>query len=150
MRRMLPLPLLLFVISCELPNSDRPEPDEMMASSALAAEDMRVVWEIVAMELGQNGYPLDQDASSPGRGTFESHWQVSPAPFRFDGRRKKVVGQIEEVKGSPDRFRVLLSTWVERNADLDNPMDPSRATWQTIEPDDDTTARLLYRIQRHF
>jgi hypothetical protein len=141
---------VLVLFACELPKESRPEKEQMTASKNLDAIDLNVLWEIVTIEVNRSGFDIDQLKSSSASGQFESHWVNELAPFRYEGRRKKIVGMIEESPGRPGSYRVLLITWVQRNADLEDPLNPAKAIWQNADPDNGNTGQILYRIERHF
>ena len=148
-------PILLLLlpvifVGCELPRSEKPELEDMTASAAFVAPGTEAIWEIVLYEFGEAQLRLDDRETEPARSHFESTWVNYPSPYRFEGERKKIVGEIVPVEGSPDSYRVHLITWVQRNASDGDPLDLSQAIWQDVEPDPMVTNQLLYRIERHF
>jgi hypothetical protein len=152
MRPAIPVLLLVFTFltACELPIGIRPGLADMLESRAIEVPDGELVWEIVKLEFEQAGMGFDMDRTIPSEGTFETHWVEELAPYRFDGRRSRVVGQILPDPESPGFFRVYMTTWVQRNADMDDPFDSQRAIWQDVEPDLGLTRQFIYRIERHF
>jgi hypothetical protein len=141
---------LLVLTACELPRGSRPKEEAMSGIVGLEALDMQVLWPIVMEEIDRTGFQLDRDNTSMTTGEFESRWRMELAPFRFEGRRKRIVGVAREVPVGSGRFNVRLTVWTQRNADIEDPMDPSKAIWQDVEPDTATTDDLLYRIRKHF
>lgn len=152
MRRFLILiPALLAVAACDMMESQtRPDEDEMTASAVYEVPGREVLWEVTVMELEKAGFQLDLGASDEHAGLFETHWVDTLAPHRYEGKRKKVLGRIVEDEERPGSYRILMTTWSQKNADIKEPMDPSRAVWQDEEPNEGQTEQLLYRIRQHF
>lgn len=142
------LPVLL--LGCELPNSERPDFEDLAASGEISAPGIEAVWEIVMLELHEAQLRIDERETSAAAGKFATGWTNYPSPFRFEGERKQVLGQIVPVEDKAGYYRVHMTTRVQRNADSKDPMDLSRAIWQEMEPDDMVTRQLMYRIERHF
>jgi hypothetical protein len=111
---------------------------------------MEVLWPILIQEVERAGFIIDRDRTSRLTGEFETRWKMELAPYRYEGRRKKVLGVAREMPVGSKTFTVRLTTWTQRNADIEDPMDPSRAIWQDLEPDQAITDELLYRIRGHF
>ena len=150
--RFLWLPVLIVVLmpSCEMTQSVRPSEGDMLSVDGIQVQDIRVIWEIVKLEAERSGFQLDRDATSMRRGEFETRWRMELAPFRYQGRRKKMLGFVREIPEGSRTFSVRVTTWVQQNADIADPMDPTKAIWQDIEPDVTTSEELLRRIKRHF
>ena len=140
----------LLLTACELPSGSRPEEEEMTAITGLEALDMEVLWPILMKEVGESGFILDRDKTNQITGEFETRWRLELAPYRYEGLRKKILGVAREMPEGSKKFTVRLTVWSQRNADIEDPMDPSRAIWQDVSPDKATTDELLYRIRRHF
>lgn len=141
----------LGLAACDaIPISSKPGDEDMLASRSFSAPAREVVWEVVKSELSHDGFSLDELQSNPGAGRFETSWVDNLAPYRYEGKRKKILGRIEEEPGHPGTFRVMATTWVQKNASVKAPMDPAEAIWQDDTPDDGLTESLLYRIRQHF
>lgn len=149
-RLMLPVLCVLLLTSCELTQSVRPSEGDMLSVDGIKALDIRVIWEIVKMEVERSGFQLDRDATNMNTGAFETRWRNELAPFRYQGRRKKMIGFVREVPEGSKTFSVRATTWTQKNADIEDPMDPTKATWQDVEPDNGITQDLLRRLRRHF
>jgi hypothetical protein len=142
--------LLVLLPACELPSENRPDVEDMVPGAVLQVPGREVVWVMVLRELERSGYQMADDRTIESTGAFETHWQTFLSPFRFEGRRVKILGRVEELEGGNGACQVLLTTWIQRNADLKDPMSPAGAIWQDIEPDMGTIETLLYRIETHF
>ena len=142
--------LTLTLASCELPKGTPPEKSDMAASRELDALGREILWEVIKVEVSRFGFDIDAEVSSEAAGTFETHWINELQPFRYEGRRKKLKGVFEESPDRPGKFRVLLVTWMQRNADMEEPLNPAKAIWQNVDPDMGTTGRILKAIERHF
>lgn len=150
------IPVLLFVplcfvfVGCEMPEEQRPELANMTPGAELPVPGKEVLWVIVLKELEDGGYRILEDKTIESTGDFETRWQDYPSPFRFEGRRVKILGRVEDVEGRPGFSRVRMAAWVQRNADIKDPMNLAGAIWQDIEPDSGTVETLLFRIDSHF
>ncbi|MEN8151393.1 MAG: hypothetical protein ABFS86_16370 [Planctomycetota bacterium] len=142
----------LLLPACELPSGTRPEEADMFALSGLEAIDMEVLWPVLIQELEktETGYIIDRDKTSRVTGEFETRWKMELAPYRYEGRRRKILGVAREMPEGSKQFTVRLTIWQQRNADIEDPMDPSRAIWQDVDPDKATVDLLFYRIKQHF
>jgi hypothetical protein len=142
---------LVLAAGCDaIPDESRPEEGDMIASKAYEVPGREVLWEVVVAELSKAGYELDVNASDEATGAFETQWIASLAPHRYSGTRKKILGRIVECEGRPGCWRVLATTWVEKNAEIKAPMDPARAIWQNDDADDAQTETLFYKVGLHF
>jgi hypothetical protein len=141
---------LLALAACEMPRGTRPTEGQMSGIVGLEAVDMQILWPLLMEEIDRTGFQLDRDKTHRETGEFETRWRMELAPFRYDGRRKKIVGVAREMPEGSGEFTVRLQVWTQRNADIEDPMDPSKAIWQDVEPDTATTDDLLYRIRKHF
>ena len=141
---------LLVLTACELPHGSKPKEEEMSGIVGLEALDMQVLWPVLMEEIDRTGYQIDRDKTSMASGEFESRWRMELGTHRYEGRRMRIVGVVREVPADSGSFNVRLLVWTQRNADIVDPMDPSKAIWQDVEPDTATTDELLYRIRKHF
>ena len=149
-RFVVPLLGIALLVACDaMPRESRPEVDEMLPSEEFAVPGP-VLWEIATREMGSLGFELDASDSDAGSLSFESHWAVRLGPLRYQGFRRKMVGQILEVPSRPGRFVIRATTWVQTNADMKDPLDPGRAIWQDSDPDNAVTEEFFFRIRRHF
>jgi hypothetical protein len=149
-RRLSFLALLVFLSACELPSETRPVADQMFSSREFPAVGMEAVYEVTLAEMRRMGLQVDSSKSNRHAGKFETYWTNFLSPFRYEGRRRKLLGEIKENEAVPGRFRVLATVWVQRNADIEDPLDSSKAIWQDVEPDQTTAERLLMNVERHF
>jgi hypothetical protein len=141
---------LLLLAACELPDQERPEEGDMFAINGLKVIDQEVLWEIVILEVSRSGFQIDRNLTNKNTGEIETKWRMELAPFRYEGRRRKILGVIREQPEGSGTFSVRLTVWTQRNADIENPMDPGKAIWQDTQPDKSTVDDLMYRIQGHF
>jgi hypothetical protein len=141
---------LLALAACEMPRGSRPTEGQMSGISGLEAYDMEVLWIVLMREIEGSGFQIDRDKTSMNTGVFESRWRMELAPFRYEGRRKRIVGVARENPPGSQRFDLRLTVWTQRNADIEDPMDPSQAIWQDVEPDTGIVDDLLWRVRKHF
>ena len=137
-------------IGCEMSKENRPTVENMTPGTELAVPGKEVIWVITLRELGDSGYRLLEDKTIESTGDFETRWQNFASPFRFEGQRRKILGRVEDVEGNPGFSRVRMAAWVQRNADIKDPMNLRGAIWQDIEPDSGIVETLLYKIEAHF
>ena len=138
------------LLGCELPSQDRPGRDQMFPSEEFPSTGTEAIYAVALSELDRTGFSVDRVASSEAAGKFETHWRNFLAPFRFEGRRKKVIGEVEESESRPGYFRVYLTVWNQRNADIEDPLNAASAIWQDTEPDQGLSDAIIYKIQNHF
>jgi len=141
---------LLALAACEMPDSVRPEEEDYFESEEIPVLDRQNLWVVTLMELERAGFRVEQGRTNESRAVFETHWKSYPQPFRYEGKRKKVIGKLEEDEARPGTYKVRLTVWTQRNADLENPMDLSQAIWQDEPPDTRTVKQIMYQIERHF
>ncbi len=142
--------LSLLLAACEVPSGHRPEEPEMFVSAVFEGLDPEIVWTVLELELGKKGFEIDPHLTNRKTGDFETRWTEYLMPFRFEGKRKKLVGKIVEVPERPGWFQVKTLMWVQRNADLENPMDSRKAIWQDEAPDTVASEVFLFAVERHF
>jgi hypothetical protein len=140
----------LLLTACEMTESSRPSEGDMLSVEGIKVPDIQVIWELAKKEVERSGYQLDRDATSIHTGAFETRWRLELAPFRYQGRRKKLIGFIREHPEGSGNFSVRATTWTQKNADIENPMDASKAIWQDVEPDNGVTEDFLRRMRGHF
>ncbi len=144
------VPLCSLFAGCEMPEENRPSVENMTPGDELVVPGKEVIWVVTLKELEEGGYRILEDKTLESTGDFETRWQNFPAPFRFEGRRVKIIGRVEDVEGKPGYSRVRMAAWVQRNADMKDPMNLGGAIWQDVEPDSGIVETLLYRIDSHF
>jgi hypothetical protein len=141
---------LVPLTGCEMPDESRPGLDDMTPGAEHPVPGKEVIWVITLKELGESGYRMLEEKTIESTGDFETRWQDFASPFRYEGRRVKIVGRVDDVEGMPGHSRVRMAAWAQRNADIKNPMNLSQAIWQDVEPDSGIVEVLLYRIDNHF
>ncbi len=144
------IPVCASLFGCELPSENRPSIENMTPGEELAVPGKEVIWVITLNEIEKSGYQLLNDRTIESTGEFETKWQNFLSPFRYEGRRVKLLGRVEDVEGRPGYSRVRMAVWVQRNADMKDPLSPAGAIWQDMEPDTGIVETLLYRIDSHF
>jgi hypothetical protein len=151
MRRATLLLLLVTVpLSCEFSRTNRPAKEDYFESEAIDVLDRQNLWVVTLLEIQRAGFRIDEERTNERLGVFESRWLSFPQPFRFEGKRKRVIGEIVEDPEQAGEFKVRLTAWLQRNADIENPMDLSKAIWQDEPPDMMTVKQIMYQIERHF
>ena len=144
------IPACTVLIGCELPKESRPSIENMTPGEELEVPGKQVIWVITLEEIERSGYMLLDDNTVEATGDFETKWQNFMSPFRYEGRRVKLLGRVEDVEDRPGYSRVRMAVWVQRNADMKDPLNPAGAIWQDVEPETGIVETLLYRIDSHF
>ena len=150
MRTLCLIALLATALGCSYSTGIRPGEDDMLRSRLMDVPGREIIWEWVRDEISRTDFTLDMERSSPYEGTIETEWLTLLSPQRFDGIRKKVIGKIVEEEDSPGRYRLLLTVWVEQNADIENPMEAIGGEWQEHPPDTSTAELLIYRVEQRY
>jgi hypothetical protein len=141
---------VLVSAGCHVSSVTRPDEEQMLATKPMKVPGAEVIWEWVRSELERSDFRLDSERSNLAEGTFESHWVVLPSPQRFEGIRRKAIGKIVENESVPGEFTVLLTVWVQQNADIENPLEPAQGIWEEHEPDSGLAEYLIYRIEQRY
>ena len=142
--------LIAPLTGCETPSENRPGLDDMTPGAEHPVPGKEVIWVVTLKELEDSGYRMLEAKTIESTGDFETRWQDFPSPFRYEGRRLKILGRVDDVEGMPGHSRVRMAAWMQRNADIKDPMNLSHAIWQDVDPDSGTVEVLLYRIDNHF
>jgi hypothetical protein len=58
--------------------------------------------------------------------------------------------EILPEEGKKDIWRVRVSTVIQRNADLTDPLNPAKAEWRRAGPDPEDAERVVYLIESEF
>ena len=98
----------------------------------------------------RGGYRIDDDGTSQSRRRMGTTWKIELAPRKGDGRRTRRFAEFEPVQGETNQWRARVSTVVQVNMDLDNPLDATRAEWRKADPDVDDAERVLWTIEARF
>ncbi len=86
---------------------------------------------------------FDISTSDKSAGSFETAWETNLGSFRYEGKRRRVLGKLSE---EDEGTTVSLRVDVETNTEMDRPLDIRRATWSTEAPDDSAARRLHHLI----
>lgn len=142
--------ILVLLSACEMSRQKRPDEESWYSSRGFEALDEELVWTVLELELSRRGHDLDPTLCNRGTGDFETRWVTNLHPFRYEGIRTKYLGRIEPVAEQPGWFRVRALVWVQRNADLKEPMNEGKAIWQDDAPDEAATEVFLFSMDSHF
>jgi hypothetical protein len=142
--------ILVLLVACEMPRQTRPDEGSWYSSRGFEALDGELVWTMLDLELSKRAHDLDPTLCNRTTGDFETRWVTNLHPFRYEGTRTKYLGRIEPVAEQPGWYRVRALVWVQRNADLKDPMDERKAIWQDDAPDEAATEVFLFAMDSHF
>ena len=132
------------------PASDNPGPAGWVQGEPFPCSDFEVLWETSKIHLQRGGYRIDDDGTSQSRRRMGTTWKIELAPRKGDGRRTRRFAEFEPVQGETNQWRARVSTVVQVNMDLDNPLDATRAEWRKADPDVDDAERVLWTIEARF
>jgi len=133
-----------------LPASDMPSPSGWVQGQPFPCTDFDVLWETAKIHAVRGGYRIDDDATSQTRRRIVTTWKVELSVRRGDGRRTRRFVEVEPVAGEKDQWRARVATVVQRNVDLDSPLDPANAEWRKSDPDPDDAGQVLWMLEARF
>jgi hypothetical protein len=156
----LAVPLLL--TSCEgMNNPLGPDPDKLMPgdsdfvrSKPLHVPEFDFLWERSKFMLQTDGYGIDGSRTSRDEKEIVSQWKTILQPARYQGKRRRVVMRFEPAAGddSKDAARWIAecAVVVQRNEDIQNPMEIARAVWKEDAPDLRRAEVFVYKLETGF
>ncbi len=157
MKHLAPLLLLGLLLSMSTACSSTPTPGEPTAWSKPIGQDKELIYEQCIMVLEEHDYQIDRDKSIRGSGKLLTLWNEELAPFRFQGQRRRVHLTIERVpapegtKVNREPYRIGVNVEVQRNENIDDPMNPGLAEWEpTTERDETFDDRMMYWLEQSF
>ncbi len=144
-----------FVTSCEgMNNPFGPDPANMMPeghdfvrSKPLAVPEFDFLWERCKFMMQTDGFGIDGSRSSRDKKEIVSQWKTILAPARYQGKRRRIVMRFEE---AGERWIASAAVVVQRNEDIDNPMEIARAVWKKDDADSRRAEVLIYRLETGF
>ncbi|HEU4395322.1 MAG TPA: hypothetical protein VFS92_07130 [Planctomycetota bacterium] len=132
------------------PASDNPSPDGWVQGEPFPCSDFDVLWETSKIHAVRGGYRIDDDGTSQSRKRIVTAWKVELAPRKGDGCRRRRFIEVQEVEGRKNQWRARVSTVVQRNMDLDDPLNAANAEWRKADPDVDDAERVLWMLEARF
>ncbi|MCK6480543.1 MAG: hypothetical protein HUU06_13655 [Planctomycetaceae bacterium] len=132
------------------PASEMPEPEGFVESGTFVCRDFAVLWETAKIQATKNGYYVDDDATSFKGRRVVTTWKLDLATLKNSGKRRRRFVEFREAPGVKDGWKVAVSTVVQRNADMDDPLNPARANWRSDEPDLNDAEKVAFLIEGQF
>lgn len=127
------------------PESHEPDDEEWQATEPLAAPSFALLWQRARATLEVTGWDVDEDRTHFERRELTTKWVTSMGRNQYDGVRRRAVLRFDPVEGS--RWIVRCAVLKQRNADIDDPMNPAQAQWEPMGCDVSRTGLLLFRIR---
>jgi len=129
---------------------DLPNPGGWMESGDFVCRDFGVLWEVSKTQAVLNGFRLDDDATSDRRRQIVTRWKLDLATAKYSGFRRRRFLEFLPRKEPKDAWKVRVATVVQRNADMDDPLNPAKAEWRNAAPDLEDAERIAYIIETQF
>ncbi len=129
---------------------DMPEPESWLESEIFLCHDLELLWETAKIQAAKNGFRIDDDATSFTRRRVVTTWKNDLATAQSEGKRRRRFVEFREIKDAKDAWKVRVCTALQRNVDLDSPLDPASADWRQDAPDEEDAERLAFLIESQF
>ena len=130
------------------PNNAMPGAADFVRSKPLHVPEFQFLWERSRFMLQTDGYGIDGSRTDRGQKMLVSQWKTILAPARYQGRRRRVVMRFEEA--GEGTWISETAVIVQRNEDIENPMEVARAVWKD-EPADTRRAEVfVYKLETGF
>jgi hypothetical protein len=129
---------------------DLPSPSSWVVSDPFECGDVELLWDTCKLRAARDGYRIDDDATSYTKRTVVTNWKTELALRSNDGRRTRRFVEIVDFPERERWYRVRVATVMQRNADVDDPLNPLAAKWRDAESDDDDAERVGFLIAAAF
>lgn len=123
------------------PEDATPDASEWASSVELRAPGVDTVWERLRLVVAGEGYRVDEKKTSFEKRSLVTEWRAQYAPARFEGKRRRIHAEVVEV--SPKAWIVKIARITQRNADIDDSMNPVKAEWEDDPKSDAAAGELL-------
>ncbi len=160
---MKPLPLLLAALLLAAPGCmtdspddygfsapEMPSPESFVESGTFVCRDFDLLWEVAKVQVCKGEYRIDDDATSLKRRRVVTNWKLDLGYVKNSGKRRRRFVEFREAEGIKEGWKVAVATVVQRNADMDDPLNPSRADWRKEGSDDEDAERIGFMIESQF
>jgi len=129
---------------------DLPAPAGWVRSDPFEASDVLLVWEACKSRAARDGFRIDDDATTFRGRRVVTLWNTQLATTGNEGRRRRRFVEILDEEGRAGWYRVQAAVVVQRNEDVDDPLNPVSAKWREEAPDLEEAERLSYVIAARF
>jgi hypothetical protein len=129
---------------------DMPSPEGWVAGEPFLCHDFDVLWETAKIQAVRGGYRIDDDATTQSLRRVVTAWKTDLSIRRSDGRRTRRFIELRPEEGQKNAWRARVATVVQRNVDLDDPLNPANAEWRSADPDADDAERVLWLLEARF
>jgi len=130
------------------PDNELPEDGDFVRSKPLTAPEFDFLWERSKFMLQTDGYGIDGSRTNREDREIVSQWKTMLAPSRYQGKRRRVVLRFEE--GDEGTWFAEAAVTVQRNEDIQDPMQIARAVWKSEGPDLPRAEVLIYKLETGF
>jgi len=130
--------------------SDMPAPKGWVTGEPFLCHDFDVLWESAKIQVVKGGYRIDDDATSQSLKRIVTTWKVDLSIRRNDGRRTRRFLELKPEEKEKNAWRARVATVVQKNVDLDEPLNPANAEWRSSDPDGDDAGRVLWMLEAQF
>jgi len=128
----------------------KPAKADWSLSDPFRCDDFPVLWEVAKIQAFKNGFRIDDDATTFKDRRIVSLWKTEPAVLKNEGKRYRRFVEFEEQKDTKSMWKVRVATVRQRNADIDDPLNPINAEWKPDEPERDDSDRVAFMIAAQF
>ncbi len=131
---------------------DLPDPgkDGWITNGGLRCDDFDVLWEVARNRTAKNGWRIDDEATNYEKKRIVTSWRLDLGLARGSGKRRRRFVDFEEDKDAKGAWKVHACTVVQRNVDIDDPLNPMSAKWRADDMDIDDASRVAYVIASQF
>ena len=132
------------------PNPDNAMPSEgdFVRSKPMSVPEFDFLWERAKFMLQTDRFGVDGSRTSRDDKEIVSQWKTILAPARYQGKRRRVVMRFEEA--GEGKWIASAAMVVQKNDDIQNPMEIARAVWKSDAPDLRRSEVYIYRLETGF
>jgi hypothetical protein len=130
--------------------SEMPSPKGWVTGEPFLCHDFDVLWETAKIQAVKGGYRIDDDATSQSMKRVVTSWKVDLSIRRNDGRRTRRFLELQAVEGEKNTWRARVCTVLQKNVDLDDPLNPANAEWRNGDPDGLDAEQVLWMLEARF
>lgn len=132
--------------------ADLPKPakEGWITSAGFRVEDFDVLWETAKGQACKGGWRIDDDATTYSKRRIVTAWKTDLSISRGTGKRRRRFIEFEEEKDVKNGWLIHVNTVVQKNVDIDDPLNPAAAKWREDEPDTEDAERVAYMVGAQF
>lgn len=130
------------------PDNETPGSGDFVRSKPLTVPEFDFLWERSKFMLQTDGYGIDGSRTDRGDHEIVSQWKTILSPARYQGKRRRVVLRFEEA--GEGKWIAEAAVTVQRNEDIQDPMQIARAVWKSDGPDLQRAEVFVYKLETGF